>query len=98
MKRAVELFEFERRSSSTPVIETTWSRRSRSEDFFLSVAVCHWEMVVTRQDEGAWLTVRGPETRATTAPVPTDAEFFGVQFSHGWFMPGLAAGGWSTAR
>jgi hypothetical protein len=53
------------------------------------VAVCHWEMVVMRQEDGAWLTVRGPETRATTAPVPTDAEFFGIQFSHGTFMPDL---------
>ena len=72
MKRAVELFAFERRSSSTPLVETTWSTRSRSEESFLSVAVSHWEMVVPRQDEGAWLTVRGPETRASTAPVPTD--------------------------
>ena len=90
MKRASELFEFVRWSSSTPLIETTWGTRSRCEDPCLSVAVCHWEMVVTRQAQRAWLTVRGPETRATTAPVPTDAEFFGIQFSHGTFMPGLS--------
>lgn len=89
MKRAVEVFAFERWSSSTPLVETTWSTRSRSEEPFLSVAVCHWEMVVTRQDEAAWLTIRGPETRASAAPVPTDAEFFGVQFSLGTYMPDL---------
>ena len=89
MMRAVELFAFERGSSNTPLVNTTWSTQSRSEKSFLSVAVCHWEMVVTRQEEGAWLTVRGPETRATTAPVPTNAEFFGIQFSHGTFMPDL---------
>lgn len=89
MKRAVELFAFERGSSSSPLVEATWSTRSRSEESFISVAVSHWEMVVTRQEDGARLTVRGPETRATTAPVPTDAEFFGVQFSHGTFMPDL---------
>jgi AraC-like DNA-binding protein len=89
VKRAVELFRFERGSSGSPLVETTWSTQSRSEGSFLSVAVCHWEMVVTRQEEGAWLTVRGPETQATTAPVPTDAEFFGIQFSHGTFMPDL---------
>lgn len=55
----------------------------------MSVAVCFWEMVVTRQEDKAWLTVRGPETRATTAGIPTDAEFFGIQFSHGTFMPDL---------
>lgn len=89
MKRALELFAFEHRSSSTPFVEATWSTHSRSEGSFLSVAVSHWELVVTRQDEGAWLTIRGPETRATTAPVPTNAEFFGIQFSHGTFMPDL---------
>ena len=38
------------------------------------------------------MTVRGPETKATTAPVPADAEFFGIQFSLGTFMPGLPPG------
>ena len=45
--------------------------------------------MVTRQEQGAWVTLRGPETRAAAAPVPTDAEIFGIQFSHGAFMPGL---------
>lgn len=89
MKRAAELFAFERGSSSTPLVEATWSTRSQSEEAFISVAVTHWEMVVTRQESGAWLTVRGPETRASPAPVPTDAEFFGIVFSHGTFMPHL---------
>jgi Helix-turn-helix domain len=89
MKRALELFAFETRSSSNPLVETTWSTQSQSEESFISVAVSHWEMVVTRQESGAWLTIRGPESRATTAPVPTDADFFGIQFSHGTFMPDL---------
>lgn len=89
MKRAAELFAFERGSSSTPLVEATWSTRSQSEEAFISVAVTHWEMVVTRQESGAWLTVRGPETKASPAPVPTDAEFFGIVFSHGTFMPHL---------
>jgi Helix-turn-helix domain len=90
MKRAAEMFTFERRSLRTRLVETTWVTSSRSEEPFLSVAVSHWEMVVTRQLDKKWLTVRGPETRATTAPVPTDAEYFGIQFSHGTFMPQLA--------
>lgn len=89
MKRASELFRFERRMLRSPLVETTWSTTSRSEESFLSVAVCHWEMVVTRQGQEATLTVRGPETQATTAPVPVDVEFFGIQFSHGTFMPDL---------
>jgi hypothetical protein len=36
--------------------------------------------------------VRGPETKATTVPIPQEAEFFGIQFSLGTFMPGLPPG------
>src|SRR6266567_3765103 len=92
MKRAIELFTFERRSSRPPMIEQTWQTRSEPEEFFISVAVSHWEMVVTRQRGTARLTVRGPETKATTSPIPEDAEFFGIQFSLGTFMPGLPPG------
>jgi hypothetical protein len=55
----------------------------------MSTAVARWEIVVTRQEGAVWLTVRGPEARATVAPVPLDAEFLGIQFSLGTFMPGL---------
>lgn len=92
MKRAVELFRFERRSSHSRLIEHTWQTRSEPEESFISVAVSHWEMVVTRQRGTVRLTVRGPETRASTAPIPQDAEFFGIQFSLGTFMPGLPPG------
>src|SRR5215469_6698968 len=92
MKRAVELFTFERRSSRSPMIEQTWQTRSEPAESFISVAVSHWEMVVTSQRGTARLTVRGPETKATTLPIPQDAEFFGIQFSLGTFMPGLPPG------
>ena len=92
MKRAVELFTFERRSSTSPLIEQTWQTRSEPGESFISVAVSHWEIVVTRQRGTARLTMRGPETKATTAPVPGEAEFFGIQFSLGTFMPGLPPG------
>jgi Helix-turn-helix domain len=92
MKRAVELFTFERRSSRSPMIEQTWQTRSEPGESFISAAVSHWEMVVTRQRGTARLTVRGPETKATMSPIPGDAEFFGIQFSLGTFMPGLPPG------
>jgi Helix-turn-helix domain len=93
VKRAVELFTFKRRSTRSPMVEQTWQTRSEPEQSFISVAVSHWEMVVTtRQSGDARLTVRGPETRATTAPIPEDADFFGIQFSPGTFMPALPPG------
>jgi AraC-like DNA-binding protein len=92
MKRAVELFTFELPSTRSPMIEQAWLTVSEPGELFISVAQSHWEMVVTRQAGTALLTVRGPETKATTAPIPADAEFFGIQFGLGTFLPGLPPG------
>ncbi|MGH9228943.1 MAG: helix-turn-helix domain-containing protein [Acidimicrobiales bacterium] len=92
MKRAVELFALEARSSRSLLVEETWQTWSEPQESFISVAATHWEMVVTRRRGAAWLTVRGPETRATAMPIPQDAEFFGIEFSTGTFMPGLPPG------
>src|SRR5919106_1194898 len=89
MRRAVELFTLERRPACSPFVEETWRTRSAPAESFISVAASHWEMVVTRRRGATQLTVRGPETRATAVPIPTDAEFFGIQFRLGTFMPGL---------
>ena len=91
MKRAAELFTFELCSSRSPLIEQTWQTCSEPEPepSFISTAATNWEMVVTRQRGRARLTVRGPETKASAAPIPADAEFFGIQFTLGTFMPGL---------
>ena len=93
MKRAAELFALEARPSRSPFVERTWRTLSTPEEgWFISVAATHWEMVVTRQRGAPWLTVRGPETKATAVPIPRDAEFFGIQFRAGTFMPALPPG------
>jgi hypothetical protein len=92
VKRAVELFAIEGRPSHSPFVEETWWARSEPEDSFISVAASCWEMCVTRQQRAAWLTVRGPHTKATITPIPADAEFFGIRFSLGTFMPNLRPG------
>jgi hypothetical protein len=92
VKRAVELFGIERRSSASHLVAEMWSSRSAPEPSFISVAASHWEMCVTRRRGSAWLTVRGPQTKATITPIPDDAEFFGIQFSLGTFMPSLPPG------
>jgi hypothetical protein len=91
MQRAVDLFRFEEMPSLSPLVTTTWRTTSEPdpEAAFISSAVTNWEIVVTRQATATWLTVRGPETRATAAPIPPDAEFFGIAFSLGTFMPQL---------
>jgi hypothetical protein len=87
MKRAAELFAIEGRPSRSPFVDEMWWARSAPESSFISVAASHWEMCVTRQRGWAWLTVRGPQTKATITPIPQDAEFFGIRFSLGTFMP-----------
>src|SRR6185369_3318687 len=58
---------------------------------FLSMASCHCVMVVTRHEGKTFLTVRGPETRATTADCPAEGEWIGIYFKLGTFMPLLPA-------
>lgn len=58
----------------------------------ISVAVAYWELVFTTQQGKTEVTIRGPETRASTAPIPQDAEFFGIHFRLGTFMPNLPPG------
>jgi hypothetical protein len=93
MKRAAQLFVFEERASGTPLVEKLWRTRSEPVETFISVAESHWEIVVTREKGKAYVTVRGPETKASTAPIPQDAQFFGIVFRRGVFMPGLPVRG-----
>jgi AraC-like DNA-binding protein len=90
--RAAQLFRFDERGSDSPYVQQVWRTRSEPVETFLSVADSHWEMVVTRQRGKTSLTVRGPETRASIAPIPQDAEFFGIRFRHGAYMPCLPVG------
>jgi hypothetical protein len=92
VERAVEVFVLQSRVSASRLVDATWWARSEPVSSFISVAAAHWEMVVTRQRGAVWLTVRGPETRATAMPIPQDAEFFGITFSVGTFMPKLPPG------
>jgi hypothetical protein len=89
MRRAAEVFALEERDLRSPFVEKVWRAYSVPEEGFISVAVTHWEIVVCRLRDRPYVTVRGPETRATIVPIPQDAEFFGVQFRRGAFLPDL---------
>jgi hypothetical protein len=78
---------FEDRPSDSPFIERVWRSRSDRAGVFHSVAACHWEMVVTRHEGKASLTVRGPETKPTAADCPADGEWLAIRFKLGTFMP-----------
>ncbi len=80
------------RPSDSPFVERIWHSRSDRAGGFISMAGIHWGIVVTHCAGKTTLTVRGPETRATPAYCPADAEFFGIIFKPGTLMPIFPAG------
>lgn len=83
---------FEDRASESPFVERIWTARSERAGEFLSLVAGHWEMVVTRRRDRAFLTVRGPETRATPADCPADGDWVAVRFKLGTFWPACLPG------
>lgn len=76
----------------SPFIQAIYQARSVGGGSFTSTAVSNWEMVVTKQKGKIMISLRGPETKASPAPIPKDAEFLGIIFKHGTFMPQLPGG------
>jgi Helix-turn-helix domain len=93
MRRAAELFAIDEWGSDSGFVEKAWTSRSEPEPAFMSIAVSRWQIVVTTQRDVTQLTLRGPETRATVVAIPEDAEFFGIVFSLGTFMPAIPLAG-----
>jgi len=82
------IFTFDERPSDSPFVERIWRAESERVGDFLSVAASHWEMVVSKYRDETTVTVRGPETIATTMHVTlVGGEFFGIIFKYGAFMP-----------
>ncbi|MCC7446817.1 MAG: helix-turn-helix domain-containing protein [Anaerolineae bacterium] len=81
----------EERPSDSPFVERVWHGQSGSGGPFISMADIHCSIVITRLRGQTFVTVRGPETSATPAYAPPDAEFLGIVFKPGAFMPDLPA-------
>lgn len=84
-------FVFNARPSDSSLVDSIWRTQSIGGGSFISRAEARWGIVITRQKDKTWLTVRGPETKAMVAPIPEDAEFFGINFKIGTFMTCLPA-------
>jgi hypothetical protein len=82
-------FVFDARSANSSFVEMIWHTHSERAGTFTSVAVSSWEMVITTFNGKTMITARGPETKASEADFPADAEFFGITFQLGTFMPHL---------
>jgi AraC-like DNA-binding protein len=83
------IFSIEERPSDSPFVERIWRAHNERAGAFISLAMSHWEMVVTRHNGTMTLTVRGPETRATPLYCSVQAEWFGIFFRVGSFLPHL---------
>jgi AraC-like DNA-binding protein len=81
----------EERPSDSPLVETIWRSQSEYGGTFISMAENQYSLVVTRFRRRTFLTLRGPASHALAAYNPPDAEFFGIQFKPGVFMPDFPA-------
>jgi AraC-like DNA-binding protein len=80
---------FEARLSDSPFVERVWRSHSERGGPFVSIAAANFEMAVSRLAGRTFLTLRGPETKATTIVCPPGGEWLGIRFRLGTFMPRL---------
>ena len=91
MEWATTIFPIENRIEPSNFIERVWRTRSVPEKAMISVAVPHWQLVFVKSAHAPTsIFARGPETKASIVEIPQDAEFLGIEFKLGTFMPALA--------
>ena len=84
------LFRIEERPSNSPFVERIWRAQGERAGTFISQSKVNTEIVLTRYQGKTTLTVRGPETKATFLDYQSiGAEFLGITFKLGAFMPHL---------
>src|SRR2546421_2318151 len=80
----------EDRPSDSPFVERVWRCHSESAHPFLSIAASRCELVVSRFEGKITVTMRGPETRATSlGDCPGGGEWLGILLKLGTFLPQL---------
>lgn len=77
----------EERLSDSPYIERIWQGQTGEPGTFTSIATSHCELVFWEDSGKINVSLRGPETVATTVPVPENSYSFGVIFKPGVSMP-----------
>jgi hypothetical protein len=82
-------FTFDTHPVHASFVETIWRTRSQGAGTFTSTAATNWELVIATVDGQTTIAARGPETKASQADFPADAEFLGITFKLGTFMPHL---------
>jgi hypothetical protein len=85
--------QIEDRPSDSPYIERVYRSRSDDVDRMTAIARSQWDLVFWEQSGQVYAAVQGPESKASPAPVPEEATFFGISFSLGTSMPHLPVSG-----
>ncbi|MBA3874308.1 MAG: helix-turn-helix transcriptional regulator [Anaerolineae bacterium] len=86
------LFTLEDKLPQSSFIEAIWLNQSERAGSFISTAAIHWEMVLMQYKGKTTITVRGPETKTSRADFPAGAEWLGITFKLGTFMPNFLPG------
>lgn len=90
---ATDIFPIESRTERSGFVRRIWRSRSVALPSFISIAVPTWQIVFVQSANGSKSVVaRGPETLATRCSIPKDAEFLGIQFELGAFLPDYPVG------
>lgn len=87
-----DFIHFEDRDADHPFVEKVWRCHSERGDSFISVAANHSEMAITKLNGKRFITLRGPETVATSMDCPAEGEWVGIRFKLGTFLPQFLPG------
>ena len=93
MEWASTIFPIEDRTERSDFVERIWRTPGVPDKAMISVAVPRWQIVVVESAHAPTsVFLRGPETKASVVQIPQDAEFFGIEFKLGAFIPALPVG------
>lgn len=81
------ILTIEERPSNSPYVERIWRSRTGEAGTFNSIASSHSELVIWEEAGKTNISLRGPETVASIAPVPENSPSFGIVFKLGVSMP-----------
>lgn len=83
---------FEERLSDSPLVERIWSTQSDRAGSFTSISTVFWSMVIAKCNGRISMSLHGPETAATGKAFPAEAEWFGIAFKLGTYVPHIPPG------
>jgi hypothetical protein len=81
---------FIERRSDSPFVERIWSTQSERAGSFTSISTVFWSMVISKCRGRITISLHGPETGATCKEFPDEAEWFGIAFKLGTFVPHIS--------